>query len=92
MYKDLKDEVNSIKQQSSGAYRRGNTVRRAVWNVRSDFEEVIKENAYSSEDDNDFTSIGQGIRSGPNKARRIVNFFGTENYEDVDGDLDSIKL
>jgi hypothetical protein len=26
-YKDLKDEVNSIKQQNSGADRQGNTVR-----------------------------------------------------------------
>jgi hypothetical protein len=31
-YKDLKDEVNSIKQQNRGADRRGNTVRMAVRN------------------------------------------------------------
>jgi hypothetical protein len=31
-YKDLKDEVNSIKQQNSGVDRRGNTVRMAVRN------------------------------------------------------------
>ena len=36
--------------------------------------------------------IGQGIRSGPNRARRNVNFRGMGNYEDMDGDLDTIKL
>jgi len=44
------------------------------------------------EDDYDFTSVGQGIRSRPNRARRNVNFCGMGNYEDVDRDLDSIKL
>ena len=38
-YKDLKDEVNSIKQQNSGADHRGNTVCIVVRNNRSDFEE-----------------------------------------------------
>jgi hypothetical protein len=42
-YKDLKDEVNSIKQHNSGADRRGNTVRMAVRNVRYDFEEFVDE-------------------------------------------------
>ena len=55
-YKDLKDEVNSIKQQNSGADRRGNTVRMAVRNVRSDFEKFIDENADASEEDYDFTN------------------------------------
>jgi hypothetical protein len=36
--------------------------------------------------------IGQGIRSEPNRARRNVNFRGMGNYEDMDGDLDTIKL
>jgi hypothetical protein len=36
--------------------------------------------------------IGQGMRSGPNRARRNVNFRGMGNYEDMDGDLDTIKL
>jgi hypothetical protein len=44
-YKDLKDEVNSIKQQNSGADRRGNTVCMAVQNVKSDFEEFVDKNA-----------------------------------------------
>ena len=33
----------------------------------------------------DFASIGQGIKSRPNRVRRNVNFCGTRNYEDVDG-------
>jgi hypothetical protein len=74
MYKDLKDEVNSIKQQNRGADRRGNTVRMAVRNVRFDFEEFVGENADAGEDDYDFASAGQGIRSGPKRARRNVNF------------------
>jgi len=91
-YKDLKDEVNSIKQQNSGADRRVNTVRMALRNVRSDFEEFVDENVDAREDDYDIASIGQGIRSGPNRARRNVNFRGMGTYEDMDGDLDTIKL
>ena len=79
-YKDLKDEVNSIKQQNRGADRRGNTVRMAVRNVRSDFEEFVDENTDVGEDDYDFASAGQGIRSGPNRARRNVNFRGIGTY------------
>jgi len=52
-YKDLKDEVNSIKQQNSGVDRRGNMVRMAIRNVSSDFEEFVDENADASEDDYD---------------------------------------
>jgi hypothetical protein len=59
---------------------------------RSDFEEFIDENADACEDDYDFASAGQGIRSGPNRARRNVNFRGMGTYEDMDGDLDTIKL
>jgi hypothetical protein len=70
-YKDLKDEVNLIKQQNNGANHRGNIVYRAVWNVRSDFEEFVDENAYASEDDYYFASVGQEMRFGPN--RRNVN-------------------
>ena len=44
------------------------------------------------EDDYDFASVGQEIRSRPNKARRNVNFHDMGNYEDMDGDLDTIKL
>jgi len=84
--------VNSIKQQNSGADRQGNTVRMGVWNVRSDFKEFVDENADAGEDDYDFASAGQGIRSGPNRAKRNVNFLGMGTYEDMDGDLDTIKL
>ena len=88
--KDLKDEVNSIKQQHSGADRRGNTVRAAVRNNKSYFEEYVDENADVDEDDYDFASVGQGIRSGPNRARRNVNFRGMGNYEEMD--VENIKL
>jgi hypothetical protein len=91
-YKDLKDEVNSIKQQNSWADRQANMVRMAIRNVRSDFEEFVDENADAREDDNDFASASQGIRSGLNRARRNVNFHGIGTYEDMDGDLDTIKL
>jgi len=91
-YKDLKDDVNSIKQQKSGADRRGNTVRMTVRNVISDFKEFVDENANVGENDYDFASAGQGIRSGPNRARRNVNFRGMGTYEDMDRDLDTIKL
>ena len=74
--KDLKYEVNSIKQQKSGADRRGNTVHRAVRNVRSDFEEFVDENADAGGDGNDFAYVSQGIKSGPNRVRRNVNFHG----------------
>ena len=70
--KDLKDEVNLIKQQHSGADLRGNTVRTAVRNNKSYFEEYVDENADVDEDDYDFASVGQGIRSGPNRAKRIL--------------------
>jgi len=91
-YKDLKDEMNSIKQQNSGADRRGNMVRMDVQNVRYDFEELVDENANEGKNDYHFASAGQGIRSGPNRAKRNVNFRGMGTYEDMDGDLDTIKL
>jgi len=64
----------------------------AVRNVISDFKEFADENTDPGEDDYDFASAGQGIRSGPNSARRNVNFRGMGTYEDMDGDLDTIKL
>jgi hypothetical protein len=64
----------------------------AIRNVRSDFEKFVDENADVGEDNYDFASVGQGIRFGPNRARRNVNFCGMGNYEDIDGDLDTIKL
>jgi hypothetical protein len=59
----------------------------AVQNVRSDIEEFVDNNADAGEDDYDFASADQRIRSGPNKARRNVNFRGMSTYEDMDGDL-----
>jgi hypothetical protein len=53
----------------------------AIRNVRSDFEEFVDENANAGEDDYDFASAGQGIRSGQNRARRNVNFRGMGTYE-----------
>jgi hypothetical protein len=53
----------------------------AVRNVRSNFKE-----------DYDFAFVGQGIRSGPNRARRNVNFRGMGNYEEMDRVLNTIKL
>jgi len=88
----MQGEVNLIKKHNSGSDRQGNTVWMAVRNVRSDFEEFVDENADAGENDYDFASAGQGIKSGPNRARRNVNFHGMGNYEDVDGDLDTIKL
>jgi len=49
-------------------------------------------NADAGEDDYDFATAGQGIRSGLNRARRNVNFCGMGTYKDMDGDLDTIKL
>jgi hypothetical protein len=67
-------------------------VRIAVRNVRSDFEEFVNENTDAGEDDYDFASAGQGIMSGQNRARRNVNFRGMGTYEDMDRDLNTIKL
>jgi len=91
-YKDLKDEVNLRKQHNSGVDRWGNTVCRAIQNVRSEFEEFVDENIDASEIDYDFASSSQGIRSGPNRVKRNVNFCGIGTYKNMDGDLDSIKL
>ena len=57
MYKDLKDEVNLIKQQNSGVDSQGNTVYRAVQNVKSDFEKFVDEKTDVGEDAYDFGSI-----------------------------------
>jgi len=86
-YKDLKDEVNSIKQQNSGADHLRNPICIAVRNVRSNFEEFVDENTDAGDDDYDFAYVGQGIKSGLNKTRRNVNFYGMGNYEDMGGGL-----
>ena len=36
---------------------------------KSYYEEDVDENADVDEDDYDFVSVGQGMRSGPNRAR-----------------------
>ena len=64
----------------------------ALQNNRSDFEEYVDENADAGEDEYVFASVGQGIRSGPNRARRNVNFRGMGNYEDMDGDTIKLKI
>ena len=64
----------------------------AVRNVRSDFEEFVDENTNAGADDYDCAFAGQRIRSGPSRARRNVNFHGISTYDDMDGDLDTIKL
>ena len=92
MYKYLKDEVNLIMHQNSGANHQRNTILRAVRNVISNFEKYVDENADAYEDDYDFAFVGQGIRFQLNRATRNVNFNGMGNYKDVDGDLDSVKL
>jgi hypothetical protein len=58
MYKDLKDEVNSIKQQNNGVDHWGNTVYKVVRNVRSDFEKFVDENTDAGEDDYDLGYVG----------------------------------
>jgi hypothetical protein len=58
---------------------------RAVQNVISEFEEFVDENTNADENDHDFASSSQGIRSGPDRARRNVNFCGMENCEIVTG-------
>ena len=63
-----------------------------VPNNKSDFEEYVDENADVGEDDYDFASVSQGIRSGPIKARRNVNFHGMGNYEDMNGDTIKLKI
>ena len=64
----------------------------AVRNNKSDFEKYVDENADVGEDDYDFAFIGQGIRSGPHRSRRNVNFHGMGNYEDMDGDTIKMKI
>jgi len=47
MNMDLKDDLKWIKKQNMGADRRGNTIRKAVPNTRSDFKVRVDENAES---------------------------------------------
>ena len=44
------------------------------------------------DDENDFVSVGQGIKSGPNRIRRNMNFIGVGNYEVMDGDTIKLKI
>jgi len=65
---------------------------RSVWPYGMSYLilEFVDENTDAGEDDYDFTSAGQGIRSRPNRARRNVMAWAL--MEDMDGDLDTIKL
>ena len=68
---------------------------RSVWPyAMSDLilKSLLTKTQDAGEDAYDFASAGQAIRSGPNRARKNVNFHGMGNYEDMDGDLDTIKL
>ena len=59
----MKDKVNSIKQHNSGVDRQGNMVHMVVQNNKSEFEKYVDKNTNMGEDDYDFASISQGIRS-----------------------------
>ena len=72
--------------------RFGYDVHTVVYNNKPDFEEYVDENTDVGEDDYDFASVGQGIRSGPNRATRNVNFHGMQNYEDMDRDNIKLKI
>ena len=84
--------MKSINQNNNRVDRIGNMVRMEVRNNKSDFEEYVDEKTDVDEDDYDFVSVGQGIRFGPNRARRNVNFHGMGNYKDMDGDNIKLKI
>jgi hypothetical protein len=55
---DMKNEMASMRNQNSrmdglrmGADRRGNTIGRAVRNVKTNFVDFVNENAYVDDDD-----------------------------------------
>ena len=58
-----------MKQYIIWADRWGSNVWRDVENVRIDFDEFVDDNANMSDDDCEFTFVGQGNRFRPNKAR-----------------------
>ena len=72
--------------------RFGYDVHTVVYNNKPDFEEYVDENTDVGEDDYDFASVSQGIKSRLNIARRNVNFHGMGNYEDIDGDTIKLKI
>lgn len=55
-YNDLKDEVNLRKQHNNGVDRWGNTIHRAIQNVKYEFKEFVDENIDASENDYYFAS------------------------------------
>jgi len=95
--KELKNDMDSMKQQNNGADHRRSNVRRAVQNDRTDFYKFVDDNANMGGDDYEFASMGQGNRFGPNRARRNVSFgygwvFGQrENSRDFKHRDDSIE-
>jgi len=60
----MKNEMASMRNQNSRmdglrmrADRRGNTIGRAVRNVKTNFVDFVNENAYVDDDDHDFASL-----------------------------------
>jgi hypothetical protein len=102
--KELKNNMDSIKQRNSGVDHRRSNVRRAVRNDRTDFYKFVDDNVNLGGDDYEFASIGQRNRFGPNKARRNVSFghggvFGQrensrdfKHRDDTGEELGTIKL
>ena len=56
----------ALMRQQNRADQRGNTIRRAVWNVKIDFIDFIDENIDVDDDDYDFVSMGNRHEFGQN--------------------------
>jgi len=83
MMKNLKDEMALVRQQNSGtnglrmgAHWRGNTIWRAIQNVKTDFIDFMDENTNVDDDDYDydFAFIGNRNWFGHNWSRKNVSF------------------
>jgi len=106
--KNLKDEMTLMRQQHGGidgfkmvASWRGNTIWRAIQNVKIDF---VDENANVDDDDYNFASIGNRDRFELNRSWKNVifsqggtinqreNSYNFRSYEDSRGELRLIKI
>lgn len=106
--KNLKDEMTLMRQQHGGidGFRmvsswRGNTIWRAIQNVKIDF---VDENANVDDDDYNFASIGNRDRFEQNQSWKNVifsqggtinqreNSYNFRSYEDSRGELRLIKI
>jgi len=67
--KELKDDIELMKQYIFLADYWGSNVWRDVENVRIYFDEFVDDNANISDDDYEFTSVGQGNKFRPNRVR-----------------------